>query len=509
MNDKARISESVRSRYTVTLTAQIFRMLLSLITAAIVPRTLGPAMYGNYSFLLSTSTALRGFLDNGTQQAFFTFSSQQRTSGPLTKLYALTLGAQFALVLALIGSTALAGNTDWLWRGQRLDQILLVTLLDWALFLALSLQQLGDSKALTALPQLTGAATSLLTVLGLLALWYTGFLNFYTFVWLNLAGASLLCSVLAYALLYRNGPQLWAGALEVGDYARRWWRFTKPLMILQYYLPLVGYLGLYLIQKWYGSSEQGYYALALQWSAFALVFTSSGVWIFWREIAHHSTRDLEYTARIYVQFSRLFFFLSLVLSCGLSAGSALLVEVVAGSQFRPASAVLAVMAFYPISQTLNQLTMATMKATERTGGYARWTVLLSVPDLLSTYLLLAPSTSIVPGLHLGAVGMAIKAAIFGLLTAQVYDWLNCRFFKLSFAKILVRRICVAAGVGVLAVLLLDLGADALRHLGASPITALVSSSVTYGVAIAAIVLLWPGVAGVSRAQVLRVLAIRQ
>src|ERR1700749_3866388 len=62
-------AESVGSRYVVTLGAQVFRMLLSFATAAIVPRALGPAIYGNYTFLLSTSAAIRGVLDSGTQQA--------------------------------------------------------------------------------------------------------------------------------------------------------------------------------------------------------------------------------------------------------------------------------------------------------------------------------------------------------------------------------------------------------------------------------------------------------
>jgi O-antigen/teichoic acid export membrane protein len=496
-------SESVRLRYVVTLSAQIFRMLLSLVTAAIVPRTLGPAIYGNYNFLLSTSTALRGFLDNGSQQAFFTFSSQQRASGPLTRLYAAVLGAQFTAVLILIGIAALTGKTNWLWAGQRLDQIVLVTVLDWALFLAISLQQLGDSKGLSTFPQLAGAAVALLNLVGLAILWLTGVLNFYSFVALNLSAALLLCATLAHRFLHRDRALLWAGALNVREYARRWWLFTRPLIVVQYYLPLVGYLGLYLIQRWYGSSEQGYYALALQWSAFALVFTTSGVWIFWREIAHHSLQDLGYTARIYLQFGRLFFLLSLVLACGLSAGSVLLVQVVAGPQFHAAGPVLAIMAFYPISQTLNQLTMATMKATERTASYARWTVLLSIPDLLLTYVLLAPASARLPGLHLGAIGMAIKTALYGLLTAQVYEWSNCRFLRISFVALLLRRALVALAVGLLALLLLRWGGMWLLRLGLVPISALMLSSLSYVAAVSALVLLWPSVAGVSRAQLVR------
>ena len=174
-----------------------------------------------------------------------------------------------------------------------------------------------------------------------------------------------------------NRALFWSGAIKVRDYVARWWRFTRPLILLQFYLPVVAYLGLYLIQKWYGSEEQGYYALALQWSAFAMVFTNSGVWIFWREIAHHSgAQDLHHAARIYEQFS------SPILVSGAGAG------ILAVGQQRHTGAsgrrrslsrrrsVLAIMAFYPVSQTMNQLAMAALKAMERTGSYARWTLLL-------------------------------------------------------------------------------------------------------------------------------------
>jgi O-antigen/teichoic acid export membrane protein len=503
MNDSHQRTESVGSRYAVTLAAQIFRLLVSLVTATIVPRTLGPAVYGNYSFLLSTSAALRGVLDNGAQQAFFTFSSQERASGPLVKLYALFLGGQLLLVMTFIAALALAGKLDWLWHAQRLDQIVLVTVLDWALFFALSLQQLGDTKAQTAYPQLTGAAVSLLTLVALLALRVTGTLDFYSFVWLNLAGALLTCGTLVYRFLVRNRAQFWAGALEARRYARRWWQFARPLIFPQYYLPLVSYLGLFLIQRWYGSAEQGYYALALQWSAFAMVFTTSGVFIFWREIAHHAgLQDLRQTARVYERFRTLFFFLALALSCGLSAGSALLVQVVAGERFRGAAPVLAIMAFYPISQTINQLTAASMKATERTASYARWSIFLSVPDLLLTYLLLAPSTAALPGLQLGAVGMAIKTALYGLVTSEVYDWLNCRFLNVGYLRSLMRKLALAGVVGVLAILLLKSGGALLQRQGMHAAAALVLASAAYAAAIALMVLLWPTVAGVSREQLM-------
>jgi O-antigen/teichoic acid export membrane protein len=336
-----------------------------------------------------------------------------------------------------------------------------------------------------------------------LILRFTESLDFYTFAWLNLAGATLTCLTLAYRLLLRHRAQLWDGALEFGSYLQRWWRFTKPLILLQYYFPVVAYLGLFLVQRWYGSKELGFYALALQWSAFAMVFTTSGVSIFWREIAHSAAQDLRHTARTYEKFSKLFFFLALTLSCGMSAGSAMLVQVVAGPRFSAAANVLAIMAFYPISQTINQLTVASMKATERTASYARWSFLLSIPELLLTYLLLAPASASVPGLHLGAIGMAIKTALYGLLAAQVYDWLNCRFFKIRYATVLAQKVIAAIAVGTLAVVLVGAGAPWLRRMGMSSAVALCASSCAYAAAVALMVLLWPGLAGLTRGQLLR------
>jgi O-antigen/teichoic acid export membrane protein len=505
LNDAHPPVESVRSRYAVTLGAQVVRMLLSVVTAAVVPRTLGPAAYGGYSFILSTSTAIRGFLDNGAQQAFFTFSSQTRSSGPLTKLYGLVLGGQLALVLLLIGLAVASGTTDWLWRGQRIDQIVLVTLVDWALFIVLVLQQLGDSKGRTVFPQIAAAVVSALTLLVLLVLSLLHALNFYSYAWLNLLGAALTCIALCYGLFTRHGAQLWHGSGQWRGYLRRWWLFTRPLIVLQYYFPVVAYLGIYLLQRWYGSSELGFYALALQWSGFALVFTTSGLNIFWREIAHSAAYDLAESAVTYQRFSRMFLFLSLALSCGLSAGSRLLVQTVAGARFAAAVPVLAIMAFYPISQTINQLTVASMKATERTASYARWSFLLSLPELVLTYVLLAPGDAVLPGLHLGATGMAIKTSLWGLVAAQVYDFVNCRFFKLSFSRALLQKAAAALMVGAAAIVTLMFGGVWLQRAGLSGLTALCVASLGYAASLIALLALWPSISGVSREQLVRTL----
>ncbi len=504
LSDTQAVPDSIRSRYVVTLGVQFFRLLQSAVSSTLVLRALGPIIYGNYSFLLSTATTLRSLFDNGSQQAFFTFSAQERASGSLTKLYGLVVAGQLVLVLSIVALAGLTGTIGWLWHAQRLDQILWVTVLEWTVFLAASLQQLGDSKGLTVNLQLIGAAVSLVTVVSLVLLWVRAQLNFYTFVWLNLGSAGLTCALFAYWLLARRQAIFWSGTLEIRRYVRRWWRFAAPTIPLQFYLPLVAYLGVYLIQRWYGPQEQGYYGLALQWSTFALLFTNAAVWIFWREIAHHTASGaVNVAATTYREFSQLFFSLAVVLACWLSAGSGVLVRVVAGERFIPAGPVLAVMAFYPVAQTLGQLTTSALKATEQTARYSRCCLLLSIPDLLLTYLLLAPRTALVPGLHLGALGLACKTAIYALVSVQFYDHLNCRSLSLSYRRSLRMRLLALAVVGGIAFITLDRGCAWLLRAGLSSVSALALASCVYAVAVALLGWQQPQLMGLSREQLAR------
>lgn len=498
--------DRVGARYAATLGAQGVRLLASFVVAMIVPRTLGPALYGTYTFLLSTAATLRAFVDTGTQQAFFTFSSQERASGPLTRLYACALALQFLVVMGIVAVALITNRYEILWHGQQPDHIVWVTLVDWALFLALSLQQLGDSKGLTIYPQLIGAGVSLASLACLVLLWATGSLGFHSFVWLNLASAFVSSGILAWWLLGRHRALLWEGALAAGNYLKRWWRFARPLVLLQIYLPLVAYLGIWLVQRWYGAAEQGFYALALQWSTLALVFTNAGVSIFWREIAQQSAGDSPHlAARTYMVFSRMLFFISIVLACGLSAGSELLVHIVAGPAFAPAIAVVAIMAFYPASQTLGQLATAALKATEQTSRFARWSVALSIPDLLLVWLLLAPSTAAIPGWGLGAEGMAIRTAVYGLLSVHVLDWMNCRSMSLPYRDVILPRLLGALGAGALAFLTIRIGGAWLAGSGAGDIPALVLASLAYGLGILAMVWFAPKLAGLERDQLQRLL----
>ena len=446
---------------------------------------------------------IRGFTEPSAQQAFFTFSSQSVRSGPLSKLFALWSVAQFGLIVGVVLLSSVLGFTPWIWPGQSVAQILPITVLDWLFFLAITLRQLGDSKGLTARPQVISAAVSVMTAVALVLLAAVGRLTFATFVGLNLVSSATVCVVLGYWLLVRHSDLCWTGSMTSGArmHLRRWWQYARPLIALEYDLPLTGFLSMYLIQALYGSTEQGYFALASRWSTLVLVFTGAALTIVWREIAAAiagGRRDR--AAEVYLRFSRLLVFIAVTLSLWLSFGSHSLVLAVAGEQYRPAIPIVALMAFYPVAQTYGQLSGAALKAAEQTIDYRNWSMLLSIPDVLLTYVLVAPATALVPGLGLGAMGVALKMAVYPLVSVQLFEWLALRFFGVSYGAELSRKLWMVGILLLCAVLTLRMLPDAFeRYADQTPAAAMLISSVAYFLLIGSLVLRWPRLAGIARA----------
>ncbi len=237
---EARISaprESIGQRYAATLAAQLVQLAASVAGAGIVPRALGAAAFGNYNFLLNMAGTVRGFTEPSVQQAFFTFSAQEERTGRLTRLYGLWVLLQLAVILLLVATAAATGLTGRIWPGQRPNDILLITLVDWAGFLVISLKQLGDAKGLTVRPQLIGAVSAVTVLVGIVALAVTGRLTFFSYAMLSIVAAAVTAGSLVYWLLVRHRDQCWSGSVRgsVRQSLGRWWAYSRPLILVEYY----------------------------------------------------------------------------------------------------------------------------------------------------------------------------------------------------------------------------------------------------------------------------------
>jgi O-antigen/teichoic acid export membrane protein len=425
-------------------------MFLGVIEASFVPRALTPVVYGNYSFLLNSARTLRNTLDLGAQQMVFTISSKSVRTGAITKLYGLWLLLQLVVILALVGVCATTRHINWLWPQQHADQIVCVVLLEWIMYAAACIAQLGDTKGLTITTQTIGAVVSLATAAALLGLVAIGRLRFYSYVATLSLAALFNAASYAFFLFGRSQQQLWDEPIRgrVWSYLRQWRDYSSPIVAINIYSVLLGWFDAYLIQRLYGSNEQAYLALSSAISAGVLVFTSSSLSIYWREITQSlGQQDRQRAASVYWMFSQMLFFLTLGLSLWLCVNSGIVISLFGGRAYRQSVPVLMIMSLYPLQQTLGQINSTALLASEETVRYRNLGFALSVPGLALTYLFLAPRRAWIPGLELGAKGIALKMTAFGLLAVQFYEHCACRILGVSYVRSVAHKLGVSIFVG--------------------------------------------------------------
>ena len=84
-------------RYAFKLLANVASVPVYLAMEAILPRALGPRMYGNYSFATNLFQQLSGFLDMGTSTCFYNALSRRQNETGLIGFY-----FRISLLVALI-----------------------------------------------------------------------------------------------------------------------------------------------------------------------------------------------------------------------------------------------------------------------------------------------------------------------------------------------------------------------------------------------------------------------
>jgi O-antigen/teichoic acid export membrane protein len=491
--------DSIRRRYGASLVAQCFQFAFSAVTATIVPRALGPIIYGNYSFLLNMASSIRNFTDLGSQQTFFTFSSKHTASGGITRMYAFFLSLQMIVSFGLIGGLHLMHRTQMVWPGQHIHAIFAVTCLEWLVFLTVVFRQLGDTKGLTVKTQSIAATTTLVSALGLICLAALGQLNFASYVSLLASTSFASCMALGVYLLIQHKIVCWTGSFraQFRTTGPKWRAFAAPLMFDGLYSTVVGAVDTYFIQRLYGSSQQAFFSIALRWSAIVMVFATSLMAIYWRELANalgQNRRDR--AAAIYLRCNRLMPFLAMILGWWLCFNASFIIPAVAGHDYSAAIPVLMVMAFYPLAQTTGQLSGTALLASGRTALIRNLGFFLSFPHLAFTYFVLAPKNAAVPGLHLGALGVALKLVGFTLVSVQLYDWLNFKYFQLNWKHELSRKIINFAWLGLLGFGLFRFLPMNVPFLSAGrSLISIIAASGLYIASVSAIILWRPDLAG--------------
>ena len=94
--------DSLNKRYAFKLSVSLVGLPIGLVTQSILPRMLGPVVYGNFGFVTSFFSQAIGFLYAGPSAGFYSKLSQRPSELGLVQFFGGFVGAVSMLVVAFV-----------------------------------------------------------------------------------------------------------------------------------------------------------------------------------------------------------------------------------------------------------------------------------------------------------------------------------------------------------------------------------------------------------------------
>ena len=496
---------SVKTRFFLSVGVNILRAIISLLTGLLVARGLSPASYGDLSYLLGSFLAIKALMDMGSGSAFYTFISQRVRGRTLYLIYYTWLLIQFLVTVLLVTVLLPQSLIDRIWVGHSREIILLAFLASfmqqqvWA-----TVTQLGESTRQTVKVQLLGLAVIATHALVVLALYFGDWLSV-TAVLIAIIGEYLFAAMVSGKLLRASHSAAEIHEPGTRELLLEYWRFCRPLMLLAMTSFLYEFADRWILQTFAGSIQQGFYQISAQLAAVSLLATSSILNIFWKEISEaNACQDKSRVAYLYKKVSRGLFMLGAVMSCFMIPWAEEIVTFLLGANYQKSWVVFAVMLIYPIHQSMGQVNGTMFLACAHTKVYTFIAMIgqaISIP--ISYFLMATPTNILIPGLGLGALGLAIKMVGMNILLVNIQGGIIARIngWKYDWSYQLVGIAwALALGFLVKIVVCFFLPISVVLAYKINFLLALTLSGGLYLLGVAALLWLYPQIAGIDKSE---------
>jgi O-antigen/teichoic acid export membrane protein len=288
---------------------------------------------------------------------------------------------------------------------------------------------------------------------------------------------------------------------------KEYWVYCKPLALLSVITFSYFFADRWLLQRFGGGAQQGFYQVSAQFAGVALLATTSILRIFWKEIAEANARqDQARVERMHRKVFRGLVMVSASFSCFFIPWSGTIVVLLLGESYAKAGPVLAIMFLYPILQTMGQVNGTTLLASGHTREYAAVSSIFLIISIPVTFLVQAPTNAApIHGLGGGALGMAIKMVALGFLSINAQAWILARKKQWSFEwafPLVVIGITLALGYAARGIVALFWRMSSTTHL--SQLQPFLGCLCLYAAGLLALIWNFPAVVGMKQSEVYQV-----
>lgn len=444
--------DSLRKRYFIKLISSASDAMINVLLLLFVPRALGPAAYGSFNFIRELFQSIVAFADLNLGSAHINHAARKEKSSLATSVYfsfTMLLGA--GVLLFVIGITAVDLD-QYIFPGQSEEYLYMGGLLAYLMYLFTALMGLSDSKVATFGFELRGIAVKFVLFLFLLGIYLFDGLNLETFFGQRIL---LFLVLLIVGVWYLRGAIDFRPHLvnpkqpEVRKIVREFFLFSHPLLTMAVFGLLFGVFDRWFLQIIYGSETQGYFSLAYSLSAVAGLFLAPMTPLLMQSVAHADEHgDLQGVRQAFEKV-KFFYLIGTFLSIFFMFHTEEIVGLVGGDDYDAARIVVLVMFLYPIHVVYGQFCGSVLVALRKTILYRNVSLITTVIGVGITYFLLAPIDFVVPGLALGALGLAWKVVLIQFLSVNVLLFFVCRLVETRFSHYLLSQLLIPLPIVVL------------------------------------------------------------
>lgn len=254
----------------------------------IVPRTLGPAHYGDFSFLRNSFQEITGILDLNIGSAHFNYSSKYKETKNATTLYFYFCLALGIILVSGITFANWTGFSGYFWPGQEVGYIYAGAILAYFTYLSGGLTGLSDSKEATVRLEIRRIIVTTISFMLLLALFFNVALTLFSFFGQQIFVYLLFVIVFG---MYLRGNNIFGfkfakvNLSESKEVSKYFISYLHPLLTLSVFGFVFVYFDRWFLQMVSGSVSQGYYSLAMRLSSICILFTGAMIPIFRQMVA--------------------------------------------------------------------------------------------------------------------------------------------------------------------------------------------------------------------------------
>ena len=491
------MSDSLKKRYAIKLLANIVTGIINAVLVAIVPKALGPIVYGQFTFLQQFFNQLVAFLDASTSIGFFTKLSAKNSRKELIKVYSFFSLVLLSILFLFLFLIKQLGYSEVFLSGIPNDYIYLGL---WFGFLTWFTQvyiKISDAYALTVSVELIKIIHKLL-MLGAL-LYIINYLPFDLSFYYYFHFLSLVSFILVLSFLFCNKGIVSASVFSVKtDYKNicyEFYKFCSPLFLFNCIAISIGIFDIWLLQNTSGSIETGFYGLAYSIAAMCFLFTSAMTPVITREFSKSfAENNLVEISRLFLRYVPMLYAIAAYFSVFIVFEAENLLSIFTDERFKNAYFALVILAFYPLHQTYGQINTSLFFATEETVKYRNIGLLSSLVGLVFSYLFIYK-------LEYGAAGFAWKMVLTQLLGVNFQLFCNIKKLKLNFLSFLYHQIYTVIFFCIIAYV-----SSKVINIESSLEINFIVTGVVYSFFGALCIFIFPSIIGVSRQQLFTTLS---